>query len=163
MIWVDYIIISLMLIFTFLGLLKGAAKQAFSLLAWLAAVLVGIFFSHDLARLIGTHSQDPAAGLATAFIALFLITLIVTGLIGILLGLVLGQKKLSPAERMGGMLLGAAHGGLFVVIALLLTGLSVLPKSPWWRQSKLIPPFQTVSVWISQHFRSEFTKNIHYN
>jgi len=163
MIWVDYIIISLLSVFTILGVLKGTAKQAFSLMAWLAATVVGIYFSPDFTWLIKAQFQDPAARLAGAFIALHLMTLSVMGLVGILLGVVFRQKQLSIMSRVGGMLLGAAHGGLFVVIALLLTGLSVLPKSPWWHQSKLIPPFQTVSAWASRSLQSEFTKNIHYN
>ncbi len=163
MIWIDYIIISLLIVFASLGLLKGTAKQAFSLLAWLAAIVVGIFFSHDFTWLIHKHIEDPAAKWATAFIALYLMTLMVIGLVGVLLGLVFKKRRLSIMSRIGGLLLGAVHGGLFIVIALLLTGLSVLPKSPWWRQSQLIPPFQTAATWISRHFQSEFTKNIHYN
>lgn len=163
MIWVDYIITGLLALSVIVGIFKGFAKQAYSLLAWCSAIVVGIFFSHDFTWLIQGYISDPLARLAAAFAALNLITLIVTGLVGILLGIVLTSKRLSVLDRLGGMVLGAAHGALFMIIALLLTGLSALPKSPWWQQSKLIPPFQTASAWLSLHLPSDFTKKIHYH
>jgi len=163
MIWIDYGIAALLLGAFIIGLFKGVGQQVFSLLAWLTAVLVGVFFSHDFSWLLKNSIADPVARIAASFICLCLITQVVAGLIGFLLNAVLKKSQLSLIDRLGGMVLGAAHGGLFVTLAILLAGLSALPKSPWWHKSKLIPPFQTVSVWITGHIDSEFTKNIHYN
>lgn len=163
MIWIDYGIIALLISTFMMGLFKGAKQQAFSLLAWVLALLVGIFFSHDFSWLLKNSITDPIARIAAAFISLCLITQVVAGLIGLVLSVALKKDQLSLFDRLGGMVLGAAHGGLLVTLAILLAGLSVLPKSPWWHKSKLIPPFQTASVWISGHIESEFTKNIHYN
>jgi len=163
MIWIDFSIIGLLSVTLTVGLLKGFSQQAFSLLTWTIAILVGIYFSRDFALFLKTAINDPVGRIAAAFVALCLITQVFSSLIGMLLGSILKKPALSLVDRLGGMLFGLAHGSLFVTAIILLAGLSVLPKAHWWQESKLIPPFQSVAVWICDNIRSELTQNVHYN
>ncbi len=160
--WIDYALLCLLASFAVQGCFKGLAQQAYSLVAWLAALIIGIFFSGDFAPLLRQYIAEPAALMAAAYAVLHLMTLTVAGLVRLVLAGALRKRRLSVWNRLGGMVLGSARGALFLVTVVLLAGLSALPKSPGWQQSKLIPPLQTVSLWISRHFQSEFTQKIHY-
>lgn len=162
MIWIDFAIIGLLCLTLIAGLLKGFSQQAFSLMCWLLAISVGLSFSSEFSMFLRSTISDPLAQMAASFVALCLITLTVGGLIRILLGELVKKSGLTTAERLGGMVIGAAHGTLFVVVLVMLAGLSVLPHSPWWKQSKLIPPFQVIVVGLHNHMPSELTKNVHY-
>ncbi len=162
MIWIDYVIIGLFSITLLAGVLKGFSLQVFSLLAWLLALLVGLNFSRDFSFFLQPTLSDPAARMAASFVALCLITRFVASLIGLLLGGLLKKPALSVIDRLGGMVFGIAHGVILVTLIILLSGLSVLPKSPWWKESKLIPPFQSIALWLRDHSPSELAKYVHY-
>lgn len=163
MIWIDYIIIGLLCITLLTGLLKGFSRQVFSLLVWIVALLVGLHFSRDFSVLLPPSISDPAARIAASFLALCTITRTVGALIGILLGALIKKSALSILDRIGGMIVGVAQGAIFVTIIIILAGLSVLPKSPWWKESKLIPPFQSIATWLRDHSPSGLAKYVHYH
>lgn len=162
MIWIDFAIAGLLCLALIMGLLKGFSRQAFSLVCWLLAVWVGLSFSLGFSSFLKSTITDPAARMAISFVALCLITLMVGGLIRLLLGELVKKSNLNINDRLGGVLFGAAHGMVFVTILVMLAGLSVLPHSPWWKESKLIPPFQAITLWLRDHIPSELTKNVHY-
>jgi len=162
MIWIDFAIIGLQCITLIAGLLKGFSQQAYSLMCWLLAVSVGLNFSPEFSMFLKSTISDSSAQMAASFAALCLITLTVGGLIRILLGELIKKSKLTVAERLGGMVVGIAHGMIFVAVLVMLAGLSVLPHSPWWKKSKLIPPFQSIVLGLHDRIPSELTKNVHY-
>ncbi|MDD5277383.1 MAG: CvpA family protein [Methylovulum sp.] len=162
MIWVDYIIIGLLCITLLTGILKGFSLQAFSLVTWLMALLVSLNFSRDFSFFLQPTIGDPAARIAASFTILCLITRFIGGLISLLLRKLIKKPTLSIVDRLGGMVFGVANGAIFVTIIVMLCGLSVLPKSPWWKESKLIPPFQSIALWVRDNSPSELAKHLHY-
>lgn len=162
MIWVDVAICGILSITLLVGVFNGASRQAYSLICWLLALLVGLSFGPDFAKLIKSSIDEPAILLAASFASLCMITLTVGGLILMLLGEQIKKSGFTIVERLGGLCFGLAHGIVFVVLLVMLAGLSVLPHSPWWKKSKLIPPFQSAVVWLQHHLPSELTKNVNY-
>lgn len=163
MIWIDFAIVGLLCVTWFIGLLKGFSQQAYSLACWLVAIAVGLNFSREFAVFLRPAIDDATAQLAASFIALCWITLAVGGLIRWLLGGLIKKSGLTLVDRLGGMVVGAGHGLLWVAVLVMLAGLSVLPHdSPWWKKSKLIPPFQLVVVWLRDHWPTAVTKHVHY-
>ena len=164
MIWIDFVIIGLLVTTWLVGLLKGISQQLYSIVCWLIAFLVGMNFCKELAFFLKPMTSYPAAQLAVAFVLLCLVTIAVAWLIRLLLGNTIKKSGLTLTERIGGMVIGITHGLLYVLILVMLAGLSVLPHdSPWWKKSKLIPPFQLVVVWLRDHVPSALTKNVHYH
>ena len=37
---------------------------------------------------------------------------------------------------------------IVLILLVLLAGVTSLPSEPWWKQSKLIPPFQSLALWL---------------
>lgn len=162
MIWIDYTIIGLGVISSTVGLFKGYSQLAFSLLSAFVALWVGIGFSRELAYWLPASIKDPALKLATAFIALYLLTVLLGEIIRLLMGRMLKPSPSNWLDRLGGLLLGLLRGGIWVTAMVILAGLSVLPQAPWWHQAKLLPPFQTTAVWLQDHIPSALLENIHY-
>ena len=52
---------------------------------------------------------------------------------------------------------------MFVVLVLvMLAGLTSLPNDLWWKESKLLPPFQISAIWLRDHIPSGLAEYIHY-
>ncbi|MGZ8189596.1 MAG: CvpA family protein [Methylococcaceae bacterium] len=162
MIWIDFAIIGLISISLLIGLLRGFSLGFYSLMNWILATWVSLTFSREFEFFLKPALSDPAARIATSFVILFFITLLVGGLIRVLLGELVKKNHLTILERLGGMIVGIAHSIVVVTIIVMLTGLSVLPQSPWWKESKLLPPFQTFALWLRDHVPSELAKHVRY-
>ncbi len=162
MIWIDYTIIGLILISSFIGLLRGFIREAFSLVIWVVAIWVGLNFSRDFSGFLDSVISYPSARIATAFAILFFVTLILGGLISYLLGELVKKTGLTGSDRFAGMIFGVARGLVVVSIVVMLAGLTPLPEDPWWKESSLIPPFQSLAVWLRDHIPSGLADYVHY-
>lgn len=151
MIWIDYSIIGLILISSVIGLFRGFIKEAFSLAIWGIAIWVGLTFSRVLSGLIENLIKSPSARIIVAFVILFLITLILGAIISYLLGELVKKTGLTGSDRFAGMVFGITRGLIVVSLVVMLAGLTPLPEDQWWKESVLIPPFQSLAVWLRDH------------
>ncbi len=162
MIWIDYTIIALILISSVIGLLRGFIREAFSLVIWVIAIWVGLTFSREFSSFLEDLMSIPSARIATAFAILFFVTLILGALISYLLGELVNKTGLTGSDRFAGMIFGIARGLVVVAIIVMLAGLTPLPEDSWWKESALIPPFQSLAIWLRDHMPSGLTGYINY-
>ncbi len=147
MIWIDYSIIGIILISAVIGLFRGFIKESFSLAIWAVAIWIGLTFSRSFSVFID-FIKSPSARIIVAFVILFIITLILGALISYLLGELVKKTGLTGSDRFAGMIFGITRGLIVVSIIVMLAGLTPLPEDPWWKESVLIPPFQSLAVWL---------------
>ncbi len=162
MIWVDYAIIGLILISSVIGLLRGFIREAFSLVIWVIAIWVGLTFSREFSSFLDGIISYPSARIATAFAVLFLVTLILGALISYLLGELVKKTGLTGSDRFAGMIFGIARGLVVVSIVVMLAGLTPLPEDSWWKESLLIPPFQSLAIWLRDLIPSGMAGYVNY-
>jgi membrane protein required for colicin V production len=160
--WADYLIIALMGLSALVGLVRGLVREVFSLAAWALAVWLGLRFSPDLAVQLETLIPVPSLRLGVAFVAIFLLGLAAGGLTGFLLGRLVAGTGLGGTDRLAGLVFGLARGVLLVSLLVLLAGFTPLPRDPWWRASLLIPPFQSMALWIKTLLPAEIAGQVAY-
>lgn len=162
MVWVDYLIAAIVALSCVMGLWRGLIREVFALTIWTVAIGVGMHYSRDFSVLLQDSITYPSARIATAFLALFVITLMLGSLIGFILGQLIEKTGLTGTDRLLGMVFGMVRGAVLVALMVMLAGLTPLPEDGWWKQSLLIPPFQTLAVWLKQHVPSDLASYINY-
>ncbi len=162
MIWIDYAIVGLIVISLIIGLLRGFIREAFALVIWIAAIWIGLSFSRELSSLLTSVITQPSLQIAAAFGLLFVFTLILGAVVSFLLGELIKKTGLSGLDRLLGMIFGIARGAVVVALLIMLAGLTPLPEDPWWRESKLIPPFQTLATWLKRQIPQGLAGQIDY-
>jgi len=163
MIWIDYAIVGLIGISLVIGLIRGFVKEAFSLAMWGVAIWVGLNFSREFSGFLVSVVSLPSARIAAAFAILFLITLMLGGLIGLLLGELVKRTGLTGSDRFAGMLFGIIRGMVVVAVCVMLAGLTPLPEDSWWKESVLIPPFQSLAMWLRDQIPSGVAGYVNYS
>lgn len=148
MIWVDYIILGLIGVSAVIGLIRGFVREVFSLVTWVVAIWIGLTFSREFSPYLESVISLPSARMAVSFALLFIVTLILGSLMGYLLAQLVSKTGLTGSDRFVGLIFGIARGMLVVAVLVLLAGLTPLPGDPWWRDSQLIEPFQSLAVWL---------------
>lgn len=162
MIWIDYAILGLIFISLVIGLFRGLIREAFSLFTWIIAIWIGLNFSRHVAVFLEPVISYPSARIAAAFAILFFVTLILGGIISFLLSALVKKTGLTGTDRFAGMLFGIARGMVVVAVLVMLAGLTPLPEDSWWKKSKLIPPFQSLALWLRDQVPSSMAGNFNY-
>ena len=150
MIGVDYAILGILLISSFISLVRGFVKEALSLVGWVLAFWVSLSFAVPLSKLFEFSSDDPTLRLIIAFAALFVLSLIVSSVINFFASRLVQRTGLTGTDRFLGVIFGFLRGALLVSVLVLLAGLTSLPKEDWWDDSFLLFRFQAIAMWIRE-------------
>jgi len=150
MIGVDYAILGILLISSFISLVRGFVKEALSLVGWIVAFWVSLSFAVPLSNLFETSSDDPTLRLIIAFVALFVLSLIVSSVINFFASRLVQRTGLTGTDRFLGVIFGFLRGAVLVSVLVLLAGLTTLPKEDWWDDSFLLFRFQAIAMWIRE-------------
>jgi len=147
LIWIDYVIITIILVSMLIALWRGFVKEALSLAGWIVAVVIGLAYMQPLSNILQEKlsSLPPSINSLLAFSILLILTLIVSGLINNLVSKLVEKTGLTGTDRSIGMLFGIARGIVLVGILVLLAGFTAVPQDPWWKQSLLISHFQQIA------------------
>jgi membrane protein required for colicin V production len=157
----DLIVIGIVALSTIIAFWRGLIRGVMSLVALIAAVLAAIQFSPAVAAMLSALG-DPV----TRYLAAFALIFIVVALVGALLGWVLSRAiraiGLGFVDRLLGAVFGVARGVLIVVIAVLLAGLTTLPRQEWWQNALLAPPLVIAALSLRPWLPQAFAKRLDY-
>ena len=131
------------------GLWIGLVREAFSLAALASAVFAVRRFAEPLAEdLAASFELDPLLATAIAGGGVAVAAILVVALVGRLIRRALHASGLGLADRLGGSVLGACEGALFV--AMLLFGvITVTGRSdPLIADTRSLAAFETVERWL---------------
>ncbi len=147
MAWLDIIIVVLIFLSMLIGFFKGFVKESISLATWIAAIIIGLRFSPELANHLPVSVENDVLRIGIAFAALFIIVLVIGGLINYLISQFVKKTGLSGTDRLLGLIFGAIRGGLIVTLLILIATRLVpaMQTEPWWEQSKMTPSFVSMA------------------
>lgn len=160
--WVDYVVISLILISTLISLMRGFLSEAISLLTWIIAVIVAFNYSSSISVFFAHFIHKASLRIIASFVALFVLTLLLGGIINYFFAVFVQRSGLSGTNRILGMAFGFARGIFLVAIFILFANFTSFVKEPWWTHSQLIPHFQDLTQWLQNVLPVEFNNMSHY-
>lgn len=145
----DWTIISVVGVSMMLSLLRGFVREALSLLGWVLAFVVAIFFSDRLAWLLADSIRDETGRYVVAFAILFVLTLVAVALLARLLQGFIQFVGLGFLDRILGMAFGFARGVFILLAAITLLRPLLRPERfGWWQESLLLPHLLLMEGWF---------------
>jgi len=145
MTWFDYAVLAILGLSMLVGLLSGLMHELISLAGWIAAFVLATLFSGEAALWMPESLGPLLAGLL-AYLAVFFGVLLVAFFVGLIMSLLVRAAGLGLADRMLGAAFGLARGAVIVLLAVMLGGLTPLPREAFWKQAVLSGPFETAVV-----------------
>ena len=162
MLWVDTLIIAIIAISTIISLIRGFVQEAVSLATWIAAFALAWFFFRPLAAELPPWIDVASIRLGVAYGAILLVVLILGALVNRFMKTLVDTTGLSGTDRLIGIFFGAARGAVVVAILVLLAGLTPFPEDAWWVESRLIPHFEEMAVWMKGYLPDDIAANFSY-
>lgn len=145
----DLIILGVIGVSSLLSLFRGFLGEFLSLVGWVFAICMPMYFTSEFAALLPAGIESPTARMGVSAVTLFVGSLVVTGIISFLFRKLIGASGLGFADRLLGSGFGFVRGiVILAVVALLATYSPTIPQERWWKKSSFLPHILKVSSFI---------------
>jgi membrane protein required for colicin V production len=158
----DYAVLTVMAASVLLGLWRGVVSELLALAAWIVAFLAARIFAAEVANELAGQIAEPGLRLAAAHVVVFVGVLLVFTIARMLISLLLRAVGLGLLDRLLGAAFGVLRGVLVLLAAVLVAGMTPLPKAVWWRDAMLAPPLETVIIAAKPWMPADAAKRIRY-
>ena len=145
--WFDLAIISVVVLFAVIGIIRGFIREVLSLLSWILAFWLAFTFADTTSHLLEPYIDAPVLRVIAAFAALFISALLALTIASFLIHKLLSVSGIRGTDRALGGLFGAVKGLVIIAALMLFAHETVLPQEKWWRTSILADHFQPL-VWV---------------
>jgi membrane protein required for colicin V production len=162
MTWFDYAVIAIVGISILLSIIHGLLRELLSLASWVVAFMVAQIFAVDVAHLLPAALAQPSLRLLAGFLSVFVVVLVAMALLAMALSGLIKSAGLGFADRALGAVFGLVRGLAIVMVAVLLAGLTGLPRQPEWRHAMMSAPLVTLANLVKLWLPDDLAKHINY-
>ena len=159
----DYAVLVILGVSILLSVMRGFLREVMALLAWVVAFWVANLYTASLAPMLPASIPSAELRLLAAFAVLFLATLLVMTLISITVSQFLKAIGVGTWDRALGAVFGFTRGVIIVLVLVLLSGLTSLPKQPIWKNAMLSSPLEALVMSFKPWLPLELAKRLNYN
>lgn len=163
MTWLDYAFLAVLALSMLIGVWRGLVREVFSLVGWIAAFVAATLLAADGARLIPQDFATPLARTVICGVAIFLAVLVVASITGMLTSKAFRAAGLDVADRTLGGAFGFARGALICALAVLVAGMTTVPREPFWRQAALTAPLETAVIAAKPYLPRAVAERVKYD
>lgn len=161
MTWFDYAVFAIVGLSMLLAVFRGVVREIAALAGWAAALILSGLFAQQLAQWLPA-ALSPMVRAVIAYLVIFLGVLLLSGLAGVLLAKLFRAAGLGLTDRVVGALFGLVRGVLIVFVAVMLAGLTSLPREPFWREAALSGPIETAVLAARPALPKDLAQRIRY-
>jgi membrane protein required for colicin V production len=136
--WIDWSLLSIVLISLTFGVIRGMVREFFSLLGWVVAFWLAKSFSLMGAHWLAPFISSETIRLMASFVTLFLAGLVLTAVLGHFMSAMVTSVGLGALNRVLGAVFGLLRGWLLVVILVMLAGMTSFPTEKVWKSSVFV-------------------------
>jgi len=158
----DYAVLTIIAASVLLGLWRGVVSEILALAAWIVAFVVARAAASDVAILLAGQIAEPGLRLAAAYGLVFIGVLLVFAIARMLISLMVKAVGLGLLDRLLGAGFGVLRGTLVVFAAVLVAGMTPLPKTEWWREAMLALPMETAVIAAKPWLPADAAKRIRF-
>jgi membrane protein required for colicin V production len=118
-----------------LGAWRGLVFEILSAVSWVAAFILAQMFALDIAQKLPMGGMGDAVRYAAGFALVFVLSVFAGGLFAALAKKLFSVVGLQPADRALGAAFGLVRGGVVILAATVVIGMTPLKSSEGWQES----------------------------
>jgi len=159
--WVDKVFLVVFIISALMGLLRGGVREIFSLLSWIAGLVVAAVFAHPLATYLNHFSFFQSMGPSTSdgssasmltlgisSLILFFGTVLIGGLLGRVANAVIEGAGISLFNRLFGVIFGFGRAYVMGLLVIFVVQLTSIAEEDYWKESRVVHAYQPAVKWF---------------
>ncbi|WP_019141397.1 CvpA family protein [Noviherbaspirillum massiliense] len=158
----DYLVLFVLICSVVISTLRGLMKEILSLLSWIVSFVLANAYSEDLAGMLAGLLPGSTTRLIVSFIVLFIGVRCLMMLLSMAVDALVKASGLTLADRGLGGLFGLGRGLVIVIAAVLLCGMTAIPKQPFWKNALLSPMAETAARTIKPFLPGDFARHVQF-
>lgn len=158
----DYLVLFILISSIVISTLRGLVKEILSLVSWIVAFVVANMFGAGLAPMLPDMIPGASLRLIVAFVALFIGVRLLMGLLMMAVDALIKASGLSLADRGLGGLFGLARGIVIVLAAVMVGGMTDLPKQDFWKHALFSPIAETGARTVQPFLPASITRHVNF-
>ena len=143
--------------------MRGLVQEVMALAGWAVSAWLAFHFATAVAVYMPAALPTQELRYLAALVLVFFSSWLVCSLLRITLGQLLTVSGLKPLDRLAGAVFGLARGVLFILMLVLLAGLTNIPKNPLWRNAMFSPMFEQAAEMALPWLPAQVAAHIHYD
>ena len=159
----DYAVLLIVGASVLLSVMRGFVREVLALAAWVIAFVAATLLAGTVAGWIGQSIEDESWRALAAFVLVFFVVLVGMSLTAMAVSGLLKKAGLGLEDRLLGGFFGFARGLLIVMVAVLLGGLTGLPRQPVWNDAVLSPPLEALAGAVKPWLPEILASNLSYD
>lgn len=159
----DYLVLFVLIASVVISTLRGLVKEILSLAGWVVAFVLANAYGAAFAPMLPAMIPGDTVRLMLAFVLIFLGARLLMGLLTMALDAAIKASGLSLADRGLGGLFGLARGLVIVLAAVILAGMTDLPKQEFWKNALLSPMCETGALTVKPFLPEALAQHIRFD
>ena len=158
----DVVVLIVLVASVIISVIRGLVREILSLIGWIAAFVIANAFAPWMAGMLPAVVVGGVLRLILGFAILFIGTLVVAALVASAIHHLIRASGLVLADRGLGGVFGLLRGVLIVLTAVILAGLTNLPKQAFWRDSFFAPIAEQTVRSLKPLLPVDWAEHVHY-
>jgi membrane protein required for colicin V production len=140
----DYTVLLIIGISIVVSMMRGAVREVFAIMGWLAAIFAAKTYATELVPLLPADIPTEALKILAAHVIVFFGVLVIASLLTIALSSLIKKIGLNWVNRFLGAFFGFARGLIIVCVLVFLAGLTSFPKDARWTNAMFSSPLEAL-------------------
>jgi membrane protein required for colicin V production len=157
----DFVVLLILLLSTFISVMRGLVREVLSLASWVGAFFVAKYGAPVVAGWLTGLLSHPGARLAVAFVLVMIASVLLFSLLSLQIAKLVKVTGLRGTDRALGAFFGLARGVLVAVLLVLVAGLTPLPRERYWQDAFFRVPLETMASWMSPRLPDRLRDRAH--
>ncbi len=158
----DYLVLLVLICSIVISTMRGLVKEILSLVSWVVSFMIANAYGETLAPLLPELIPGALTRLIAAFVALFIGVRILMSLLTMAVEALVKAGGLTIADRGLGGLFGLGRGLVIVMTAVLLCGMTAIPRQPFWKEALLSPLAETAARTVKPFLPGDFARHVQF-
>lgn len=158
----DYLILFVLSCSIIISTMRGLVKEVLSLVSWVVSFVVANAYGAVVAGWLPDLVPGQLLRLIVAFLVLFIGVRLLMALLMRAVDALIKASGLSLADRGLGGLFGLARGGVIVMAAVLLCGMTSIPQQAFWKDALFSPLAETAAHTIMPFLPGSVTQHVRF-
>jgi membrane protein required for colicin V production len=159
----DFGVLAIVALSTLFAFFRGVVRELIALVSWIAGLALALAFEGPLAAMLPGFDATPAARHVIAFALIFVAVLVAGALVAYVLAKFVRAAGLAFVDRFLGSVFGVARGMIIVLFAVLVAGLTTLPRHEWWQNAALGPPLVEAALALRPWLPAAWAERLDYS
>jgi len=139
MVWVDWAIITILLLSAAFGLMRGMVRELIALGTWIAAIMIARMFGPQVSEMLAPYVDSETIRASMGFVLTAVVIVILGSMISKVARSLVNATGLGGFDRILGFVFGGIRGVAILVVLTAVVSLTSMKDAPWWSQSQFIP------------------------